>query len=526
MESSTTVAPRALYRKYRPTKLSDVVGEEQVTTALANTINSGKIGHAYLFIGPRGTGKTSVARIFAHEVNGFDYQVEDDYLDIIEIDAASNTGVDNIRELREKAIIAPSKGKYKVYIIDEVHMLTKSAANALLKTLEEPPAHVIFIMATTDAHKVPITISSRTQVHQFKLADENTMLAHLKHIAEQEGIKITDDALKIIVAKGGGSFRDSLSLLDQVATLSDQEITASLIEQMLGLPTDSKLTNLLSSYKNNERNKISTNLKDLLNSGITPEIICSELITKIIKNPEPAFLPLLAKLPEVTAPFTEAKLLLALLSGGMTFAESNPEANKNTFMDKVAERKAYKAAQSAQEATEGASSNGEPSDGSLDEKPRTASGNRLRAKMAEKARERAARGQTPVTNGEAPEGASSDGEPSKPAPTLNHFSVENFSWQSLLDAVKVENDTVYRNICKADYEFKEGVLHVYPLNNFAKNILEQAQNFAVLQKYLGETPITIHEPGSKLTEDPQISQISAIMGNVQEVREVDKGVPF
>ena len=174
-----------LYRKYRPTKLEDVVGQEQVTSVLANAIKSGKISHAFLFIGPRGTGKTSVARILAHAVNGFDYQVEDSYLDIIEIDAASNTGVDNIRELREKAVIAPTKGKYKVYIIDEVHMLTKSASNALLKTLEEPPEHVIFIMATTDAHKVPITISSRTQVHTFKLARPEVMLAHLKEISHQ-----------------------------------------------------------------------------------------------------------------------------------------------------------------------------------------------------------------------------------------------------------------------------------------------------------------------------------------------------
>ena len=149
---------QVLYRKYRPTRLQDVVGQEHITKVLDNAIKQNKIGHAYLFIGPRGTGKTSVARIFAHAVNGFDYEVEDHYLDIIEIDAASNTGVDNIRELREKAVIAPTEGKYKVYIIDEVHMLTKSASNALLKTLEEPPEHVIFIMATTDAYKVPITI--------------------------------------------------------------------------------------------------------------------------------------------------------------------------------------------------------------------------------------------------------------------------------------------------------------------------------------------------------------------------------
>ena len=170
---------KALYRKYRPTKLSDIIGQSKITETLENAIKNGQISHAYLFTGPRGTGKTSVARIFAHAINDFNYKIEDSYLDIIEIDAASNTGVDNIRELREKATIAPSKGKYKIYIIDEVHMLSKSAFNALLKTLEEPPKHVVFIMATTDAHKVPITITSRAQTFNFKLADIDVMADYL-----------------------------------------------------------------------------------------------------------------------------------------------------------------------------------------------------------------------------------------------------------------------------------------------------------------------------------------------------------
>ena len=198
---------KALYRKYRPKKLSDVIGEEQVTNVLANSLKQGKISHAYLFVGPRGTGKTSVARIFAHEVNGFEYELEDSHVDIIEIDGASNRGIDNIRELREKVAIAPTTGKYKIYIIDEVHMLTREAFNALLKTLEEPPAHVIFIMATTDVYKVPVTITSRAQTYTFNLADKKVMFDYLKSICEKEKIKISDDALQIIVKRGGGSFR-------------------------------------------------------------------------------------------------------------------------------------------------------------------------------------------------------------------------------------------------------------------------------------------------------------------------------
>ena len=189
---------KALYRKYRPTKLSDIIGQSKITETLENAIKNGQISHAYLFTGPRGTGKTSVARIFAHAINDFNYKIEDSYLDIIEIDAASNTGVDNIRELREKATIAPSKGKYKIYIIDEVHMLSKSAFNALLKTLEEPPKHVVFIMATTDAHKVPITITSRAQTFNFKLADIDVMADYLKKIAKKEKIDIELNAAEAL----------------------------------------------------------------------------------------------------------------------------------------------------------------------------------------------------------------------------------------------------------------------------------------------------------------------------------------
>lgn len=275
-------------------------------------LKTGKISHAYLFIGPRGTGKTSVARIFAHEVNGFKYELEDDYVDIIEIDGASNRGIDNIRELREKAAIAPTSGKYKIYIIDEVHMLTKEAFNALLKTLEEPPAHVIFIMATTDAYKVPVTITSRAQTFTFKLADAATMFEYLKKVCKEEKIKISDEALQIIVKRGGGSFRDSLSLLDQLSTLSSDEITKELVTLALGLAEDEKINRLLESYETGDLVSLSQNLKELLSSGVKAETLTEEMISLIVENPKPSLIPLLAKLAEIKAPFAEAKLLVAL----------------------------------------------------------------------------------------------------------------------------------------------------------------------------------------------------------------------
>ena len=328
---------KALYRRYRPKTLSEVVGQEQITDILQNSLKNGKLAHAYLFVGPRGTGKTSVARILAHEINGFKYELEDDYLDIIEIDAASNTGVDNIRDLREKAIIAPAKGKYKVYIIDEVHMLSKSAFNALLKTLEEPPEHVVFIMATTDAYKVPITITSRSQTFTFKLADPSTMFEHLKKISKEENIQITDDALRIVVKRGGGSYRDSLSLLDQISTLSDGKIDADLITKALGLPHAEAITNILNGYAANDPARIRDQLKNLLESGIKPETIAENLINEILANPQPVHLGLLDKLLDVSrSAYPEAKLLLALIPQTTAFAQPTPTMPIKPIIQKAA----------------------------------------------------------------------------------------------------------------------------------------------------------------------------------------------
>src|SRR6185503_16875604 len=190
--------------------------------------------HAYLFTGPRGVGKTSIARILAHEINGLAYSDDSIHLDIIEIDAASNRRIDEVRDLRERVRIAPTSAKYKVYIIDEVHMLTREAFNALLKTLEEPPAHVVFILATTETHKLPATIISRTQRFTFKPIDQTKVVEHLRLIATAEKINIDDDALSLIALHGGGSFRDSISLLDQVRG-SEKQISLDDVQTMLGV---------------------------------------------------------------------------------------------------------------------------------------------------------------------------------------------------------------------------------------------------------------------------------------------------
>ncbi len=239
-------------RKWRPKKFSELIGQEHITTTLQNSIRNNRIAHAYLFTGPRGVGKTSTARIFAKVLNCLNPKDTEpcnecelckdihsnQSLDIIEIDGASNRGIDEIRTLRESVKYAPTKGKYKVYIIDEVHMLTKESFNAFLKTLEEPPSHTIFIFATTDVHKVPLTIISRCQRFDFRRIHLDTIKSALKNIADTEKIKIDDKTLSIIAKKADGSLRDAESYFDQVVAFCDKKIDPVTVSKMLNLIDD------------------------------------------------------------------------------------------------------------------------------------------------------------------------------------------------------------------------------------------------------------------------------------------------
>lgn len=255
----------ALYRKYRPKTFDEVVGQEHITKTLAHQVSSGKLAHAYLFTGSRGIGKTSVARILAKAVNCLDNQEgspcgrcenclrleKESDINIIEIDAASNNRVDDVRELREKVKFLPINAKYKVYIIDEVHMLTDSAFNALLKTLEEPPSHVIFILATTEVHKLPATILSRCIRFDFRLVSIEDLTKILSNVLTNEGIKYEKEALKMIAKSGEGSVRDTLSIADCVVAYCDGEITKEAVIKVLG-STD---YDLLIEYFNYLRDK-------------------------------------------------------------------------------------------------------------------------------------------------------------------------------------------------------------------------------------------------------------------------------
>lgn len=298
---------RVLYRKWRPQTFSDVVGQEHITSTLAHEIESGKVSHAYLFTGSRGTGKTTCAKIFAKAVNcphthngnpcneceickGID---DGSILDVIEIDAASNNGVDNIRDLREEANYTPVHTKYRVYIIDEVHMLSIGAFNALLKTLEEPPEHVKFVLATTEVHKLPATILSRCQRFDFHRITPENISARLKYVAGEEKIELDNDASLLIARIADGAMRDALSILDRCAGINDH-VTAEVVSNAAGLAGKGHLFDMVDNINQNNSSEVLSIIDKLHGESCDMERLCSELINhyrnlmmiKTVKEPQ------------------------------------------------------------------------------------------------------------------------------------------------------------------------------------------------------------------------------------------------
>uniref|UniRef100_UPI0028A7E5FD DNA polymerase III subunit gamma/tau n=1 Tax=Leuconostoc falkenbergense TaxID=2766470 RepID=UPI0028A7E5FD len=273
------MAYQALYRVYRPLTFDDMVGQEVITQTLKNAIEAHQTGHAYLFSGPRGTGKTSAAKIFAREVNGISPDADETQIpDIIEIDAASNNGVDEIRNIRDSANYAPIEAQYKIYIIDEVHMLSTGAFNALLKTLEEPPANVKFILATTEPQKIPATILSRTQRFDFKRIDDATIQTRMAAILDKQSVVYDQDALRVIANAAEGGMRDALSILDQVIAYGSDKVTIDNALQVTGATTTEALLMFLGQVSDGDTRNALQTLHTILLDGKDAQRFVADMI--------------------------------------------------------------------------------------------------------------------------------------------------------------------------------------------------------------------------------------------------------
>lgn len=476
---------KALYRKYRSKSLDEVVGQKHVTDVLARSLAQGRIAHAYLLTGPRGVGKTSIARILAHEINKLPYSDDTTHLDIIEIDAASNNGVEDVRDLREKVQIAPVSADKKIYIIDEVHMLSKAAFNALLKTLEEPPEHVVFILATTDADKLPATIVSRTQQFGFRAINSTDAVRHLRYIAEQENISITDGALELIALRGDGSFRDSISLLDQLTSLTDDKagITEELVEQSLGLAPTTLVNSILAAYEAKDLKEIVQLLDGSNQQGIQPSVLASQLIQTIRRSiaEQPQLLDLLDQLLDVAKSSQPHIKLLTILA-----AHAVPKP-KSAALNAPLPSISAPIAELEKQAT------------------------KVHPSLP-KQKPAAAPVATPAPIQEEQPAPVKKKAPSGPV---------HLDWPALVEYTRVNYVALYSVLSKCSYELEGDVLTIYTVNAFYKKKLDDTKYSPLLADCLRETGagdpevITIGTPPPP--KDSTAAAVAAIMGGGEEV---------
>ncbi len=488
---------RALYRTYRSRSLDEIVGQSHITRILQRAIASGHIAHAYLLTGPRGVGKTSIARILAHEINGLPYTDESTHLDIIEIDAASNNSVEDIRDLRDKVQIAPTSSPKKIYIIDEVHMLSKSAFNALLKTLEEPPEHVVFILATTDADKLPATILSRVQRFNFRAISPRDAAKHLAFIAEQEKIAITPDALELIAEQGKGSFRDSISLLDQMRSLSDETIDRTMVAEVLGLAQDELIEELLTAYATADIGRAAQLIDEAEAAGTPAELLAEQLLgiarQRVVEDA--ALLPLLDKLLAVPrAGWPRIALLTALTSRATPPATApHRQPSPTTVSEPVA---------------------------SYTRSPATPSSQAPPPDLPRQKTNAAASAEQPP----APSASAADHIPAK-QPSVSVANDEtsaasstpvDFPWEQFLDAVGAVGARTY--LAKAGYVYDGQILTIYAGKKFAKMQIDRAlPTLSAALHRLGITAEIAILATSKPPKDRQKAAILAMMGGGEEI---------
>ena len=430
-------------------------------------------------------GKTSVARILAHEINHLPYDDDSSNLDIIEIDAASNNGVDDIRALREKAQVAPVSAPKKVYIIDEVHMLSKSAFNALLKTLEEPPEHVVFILATTDADRLPATILSRVQQFFFRPIPTEIMTRQLMNIAKKEGFAIEEDAARLIAERSRGGFRDGISMLDQLSILatSDQPLTANMVTEYLGLSDATMLGNLLDSYPSDDSEKVLNIFQELENSGANSVIVSHQLLSiarnRLRKNPN--LIGLVQQLIEVDRhPHPDLKLLTIFMNSNSQPTEKPVATKKDTTQ--AAPQKPAKKPTPIKPA--------EP------------------AKPTEK----------PIKKEEKP------AEPTKkPAakPKKTDAPLE-LNWEKVIERAKEKSLGLASLLQKSQWSFDGEKLTIYAGSAFYKKKLDDAKNKPLISEIISEEAemdLEIDIIGEKKPpEDEKLAEIAELMGGGEEVK--------
>ena len=476
---------QALYRKYRSRSLDEVLGQDHVTSILRRALEQGKIAHAYLLTGPRGVGKTSVARILAHEINHLPYDDDSSNLDIIEIDAASNNGVDDIRALREKAQVAPVSAPKKVYIIDEVHMLSKSAFNALLKTLEEPPEHVVFILATTDADRLPATILSRVQQFFFRPIPVGIMTKQLMNIAKKEGFAIEEDAARLIAERSRGGFRDGISTLDQLSILAtpNQPLTANMVTEYLGLSDATMLGNLLDSYPSDDNEKVLNIFQELENSGANSIIVSHQLLSiarnRLRKNPN--LIGLVQQLIEVDRhPHPDLKLLTIFMNSNSQLTEKPVATKKDTTQ--AAPQK--------------------PAEKLTPIKPAEPT------KLTEK----------PIGKEEKP------AEPAKKPvakPKKTDVPLE-LNWEKVIERAKEKSLGLASLLQKSQWSFDGEKLTIYAGSAFYKKKLDDAKNKPLISEIISEETamdLEIDIIGEKKPpEDEKLAEIAELMGGGEEVK--------
>lgn len=464
---------RALYRKYRSKSLAEIVGQEHITNVLGRALEQKRIGHAFLFTGPRGVGKTSIARILAHEINTLAYSDESHHLDIIEIDAASNRRIDDIRDLRDKVHIAPTSAQYKVYIIDEVHMLTGESFNALLKTLEEPPAHVVFILATTEVHKLPATIVSRTQRFHFRPVVEQKVIDHLRYIANAESIQIDDDALKLIAQHGEGSFRDSISLLDQLGSLSGSEpIATQLVETTLGLAPQSEIAELVAAMINHQQATVIEKIYSLESNGVAPVVLTNQIIAQLRQHSE--HYSLIEQLLEVPRSYNPQIKLLTTLAAYAKSAESVKTIAVATSPAPIVSAPAPK--------------------------PRIKPMKPPAKTVEETPLQTPVKAPEPVAVGEAP---------------------SDINWDEILEFVRSKHVPLYSVLKHGKAEYAEGVLTLYFAYELHRRKLDDSkynsQFAACLQEKYGACPQIVTIVGAPTPEDKTAASVAVIMGGGEQV---------